>query len=113
MSYNSMKQKKKGEIPEDGLSRIQQHMEFMFGELMTRIEKLETRSDEGRSKRGREARKEESVAGNSADEAEDDLNRGGGFRTHRRERYENRSRKGHIWPHRDFEHRVILMIWEI
>jgi len=25
MSYNSMKQKKKGEIPEDGLSRIQQH----------------------------------------------------------------------------------------
>jgi uncharacterized Zn finger protein len=36
-------------------------MEFMFGELMTRIEKLETRSNGGRSRRGREARKEESV----------------------------------------------------
>jgi hypothetical protein len=80
-------------------------MKFMFSELMTRIEKLETRSDGGRSKRGREARKEESVAGNSADEAEDDLNRGGGFRTHMRERYENRSRRGHIRAHRDFEHR--------
>jgi hypothetical protein len=77
----------------------------MFGELMTRIEKLETRSDEGRSKRGREVRKEESVAGNSADEVEDDLNCGGGFRTHRGERYENLSRRGHIRPHRDFEHR--------
>jgi hypothetical protein len=35
----------------------------MFGELMTRIEKLKTRSDGGRSKKGREARKEESVTG--------------------------------------------------
>jgi hypothetical protein len=50
MSYNSVPQKN-GEIQEDGLSRIQQHMEFMFGELMTRIEKLETRSDGGHSKR--------------------------------------------------------------
>jgi hypothetical protein len=97
MSFNSVQQKK-GEIPEDGLSRIQQQMQFMFVELMTRIEKLETRSDGGRSKRGREARKEESVAGNSVDEAEDDLNRGGGFRTHRGERYENRSR-GDIFGH--------------
>jgi len=96
---------KNSEIQEDGLSRIQQQMEFMFGELMTRIEKLETRTDGGHSKRGREARKEESVAGNSADEVEDDLNRGGGFRTYRGERYENRSRRGHIQPHRDFEHR--------
>jgi hypothetical protein len=104
MSSNSVPQKK-GEILEDGLSRIQQQMEFMFGELMTRIEKLETRSDGGRSKRGREARKEESVAGNSTDEAEDDLNCGGGFRTYKRERYENRSRRGHIRPHRNFEHR--------
>jgi hypothetical protein len=72
---------------------------------MIRIEKLETRFDGGRSKRGREARKEESVAGNSAAEAEDDLNCGGGFRTHRGESYENRSRRGHIRPHRDFEHR--------
>jgi len=85
---------KKGEIPENGLSRIQQQMELMFGKLMTRIEKLETRSDGGRSKRGREARKEESVATNSTDEVEDDLNHGGGFRTHRGERYENRSRRG-------------------
>jgi hypothetical protein len=36
---------KNGEIQKDGLSRIQQQMEFMFGELMTRSEKLETRSD--------------------------------------------------------------------
>jgi len=78
-------------------------MEFMFGELMTMIEKLETRSDGGRSKRGREARKEESVAGNPANEVEDDLNYGGGFRTHRRERYENQSRREHIRPHRDFD----------
>ena len=97
MSSNSVPQKK-GEIPKDGLSRIQQQIKFMFGELMTRIEKLETRSNGGRSKRGREARKEESVAGNSVDEAEDDLNRGGGFRTHRGERYENRSR-GDIFGH--------------
>ena len=102
MSSNSVPQKN-GEIQEDGLSRIQQHMEFMFGELMTRIEKLETRSDGGRSKRGREVRKKESVAGNSADEVEDDLNHGGGFRTHRGERYENQPRRGHIRPHRDFD----------
>jgi hypothetical protein len=80
-------------------------MKFMFGVLMTRIEKLETRSDGGHSKTGREARKEESGAGNSADEAKDDLNRGGGFCTHRGERYENRSMRGHIRPHKDFEHR--------
>ena len=56
MSSNNVPQKK-GEIPEDGLSRIQQQMEFMFGELMTRIEKLETRSDGGCSKKDREAKK--------------------------------------------------------
>jgi len=95
MSSNSVPQKN-GEIQEDGLLRIQQQMEFMFGELMTKIEKLETRSDGGRSKRGREARKEESVVGNSTDAVENNLNRGGGFRTHRGERYENRSRRGHI-----------------
>jgi hypothetical protein len=80
-------------------------MKFMFGELMTRIQKLETRSDGRHSKKDREARKEESVAGNSTDKVEDDLNRGGGFCTHRGERYENRSRRGHIQPYRDFEHR--------
>jgi hypothetical protein len=32
-------------------------MKFMFGELMTRIEKLDTRSDGGRSKKDREAKK--------------------------------------------------------
>jgi hypothetical protein len=80
MSSNSVPQKK-GEILEDGFSRIQQQMKFMFGKLMTMIEKLETMSDGGRSKKGREARKEESVAGNSADEADDDLNRGSGFHT--------------------------------
>ena len=80
-------------------------MKFMFGELMTRIEKLETRSDGGHSKKGREVRKEESVAGNSADEVEDDLNHGGGFHTRRGERYENQPKRGHIQPHRDFEYR--------
>jgi len=77
----------------------------MFSELMTRIEKLETRFDGGCSKKGREVRKEESVAGNSADEAEDDLNHGSGFCTHRGKRYENRPRSEHIRPHRDFKHR--------
>jgi hypothetical protein len=57
-------------------------------------------------KKGREARKEESVAGNSADKADEDLNRGSGFRMHRGERYENRPRRGHIRPHRDFKYRV-------
>ena len=72
----------------------------MFGELMTRIEKLKTRSNEGRSKKGREARKEESVAGNSVDEAEDDLNCGSGFRTHRGESMRIGQRGdifSHIW----------------
>jgi hypothetical protein len=96
---------KKGEILEDGLARIQQQMKFMFGELMTRIEKLETRSNRGRSKKGREAKKEESVAGNSADEVDDDLNHGSGFRTHMRERCENHLRRGHIRPHRYFEYK--------
>jgi hypothetical protein len=72
---------------------------------MTRIEKLETRSDGRHSKRGREARKEVSVAGNFTDEVEDDLNRSGGFCTHRGERYKNRLRRGYIRPHRDFEYR--------
>jgi hypothetical protein len=56
-------------------------------------------------KKGREARKEESVAGNFIDKAEDDLNHGSGFRTHREERYENWPRRGHIQPFRDFEYR--------
>jgi hypothetical protein len=43
---------KNGEIQEDGLLRIQQQMKFMFSELMTRIEKLETRSDGRHNKRG-------------------------------------------------------------
>lgn len=80
-------------------------MKFMFGELMTRIEKLETRSDGGHSKKGRKARKKESVAGNSPDKVEDDLNCGSGFHTHRGERYENQPRRGHIQPHRDFEYK--------
>jgi hypothetical protein len=70
---------------------------------MTRIEKLETRSNGGHSKKGKEARKEESVAGNSTNEAEDDLNCGDGLCTHRGERYENRPRRRHIRPHKDFE----------
>jgi hypothetical protein len=80
-------------------------MKFMFGKLMTKIEKLETRSDGGRRKKGKETRKEESVVGNSPDEVNDDLNYGSGFRTHRGERYENQLKRGHIRPHRDFEYR--------
>jgi hypothetical protein len=88
-------------------------MEFMFGELMTRIEKLEIGSDGGYSKRGREARKKESVAGNSADEVEDDLNRGGGFRTLRGERM--RIGQGEdIFNHIGIlSTEGILIIWEI
>jgi len=77
-------------------------MKFMFGELMTRIEKLETMFDGGCSKKGKETRKEESVAGNSPDEVKDDLNCGSGFCTHRGEMYENQPKRGHIRPHRDF-----------
>jgi len=91
---------KKDEIPKDGLLRIQQQVEFMFSELMTRIEKLEIRSNGGHSKKGREAKKKESVAGNFENEDENDLNHGGGFHAHRGERYENRPRRGHIRPHR-------------
>ena len=75
----------------------------MFGELMSRIEKLETGSDGGHGKKSKKARKEESIAGNSTDEVEDDLNRGGWFRAHRGERYENRPKRGHIRPYKDFE----------
>jgi hypothetical protein len=39
------------------------------------------------------------------DETEDDLNRGSGFCTHKRERYENRPTRRHIRPHSDFEYR--------
>jgi hypothetical protein len=51
-----------------------------------------------------EARKEESVAGNFANEAEDDLKRGSGFRIYRGEWYENYLRRGRIRPHGDFEY---------
>ena len=88
-------------------------MKFMFRELMTRIEKLETRYDGGLNKKGREARKKENVARNSIDEADDDFNRGSGFRTHRGERYENRSRRGHIDHIGILSIEGILMIWEI
>jgi hypothetical protein len=43
MFSNNVPQKK-GEILKDRLSRILQQMEFMLGELMTRIEKFETRA---------------------------------------------------------------------
>ena len=59
----------------------------------------------GHSKKGREARKEESVAENSTNKAKDDLNCGGGFRTYKGERYENRLRREHTQPYRDFEYR--------
>ena len=59
----------------------------MFGELMTRIEKLETSSNGGRS---------------NTDKVEDDLNRGGGFCTHMGERYEN-------WPRRDISSHIGIL----
>jgi hypothetical protein len=50
--------KKKG-VLEDGLSKMQKQMEFMFGEMMSRFEdrfeKLETKVESGLGKKGREA----------------------------------------------------------
>ena len=60
-------------------------------------------SDEGCSKKGKEARKEESIVGNSINKVEDDLIHGSGFHTHRVERYEKRPMRGLIRPHRNFD----------
>jgi hypothetical protein len=99
--------KKRG-VPEDGLSKMKKHMEFMFGEMMSRFEdrfeKLETKVESGLGKKGKEARKKESVAGNSIEGAEDDFNHGSEFRTHRNDLYEARPRRGRIRPDRDFGH---------
>jgi hypothetical protein len=77
--------KKRG-VPEDGLSKMQKQMEFMFGEMMSRFEdrfeKLETKVESGLRKKGRETRKKESVAGNSTEGAKDDFNHGSEFCTH-------------------------------
>jgi len=37
MSYSSVSPKKRG-VQEDGLSKMQKHMEFMFGEMMSRFD---------------------------------------------------------------------------
>ena len=108
MSSNSVSPKKQG-VPEDGLSKMQKHMEFMFGEIMSRFEdrfeKLETNVKSGLGKIGREARKKESVVGNSIEGVEYDFNRGSEFRTFKNELYEARPRRGGIWPDRDYGHR--------
>jgi hypothetical protein len=84
-------------------------MEFMFGEMMINFEdmfeKLETKVESGLGKKGREARKEESVVGNSTEGAEDDFYYGSEFRTHRNELYDARPRRGRIQPDRDSRHR--------
>ena len=104
ISSSSVSSKKRG-VPEDGLSKMKKQMEFMFGEMMSRFEKLETKVESGLGKKGKEARKKESVAGNSIEGAEDDFNHGSEFRTHRNDLYEARPRRGRIRPDRDFGHR--------
>ena len=80
-------------------------MEFMFGEMMSRFEKLETKVESGLGKKGREARKKESVAGNSIEGAEDDFNRGSEFCIYRNDLYEARPMRGGIRPDMDSGHR--------
>ena len=77
----------------------------MFGEMMSRFEKLETKVESGLGKKSRETRKKESVAGNSTKGAEDDFNHGSEFHAHRNDLYEARPRRGRIRPDRDFGHR--------
>jgi hypothetical protein len=100
--------KKKG-VLENGLSKMQKQIEFMFGEMMSRFEdkfeKLETKVESGLGKKGREARKNESVAGNFTEGVEDDFNRGSEFRTYRNDLYEARPKRGRIRPDRDYGHR--------
>jgi DNA anti-recombination protein RmuC len=58
MSFSSVSPKKRV-VLEDGLSKMQKQMEFMFGEMMSRFEdrfeKLETKVESGLGKKGREA----------------------------------------------------------
>jgi hypothetical protein len=74
---------KKRKVLEDGLSKMQKQMEFMFGEMMSRFEdrfeKLETKVESGLGKKGREA-----LAGNSTKGAEYDFNHGSEFNHSRR-----------------------------
>jgi hypothetical protein len=108
MSSSSVSPKKRG-VSEDELSKMQKQMEFMFGEMMSRFEdrfeKLETKVESRLGKKSREARKKESVAGNSTEGAEDDFNRGSEFRTHRNDLDEARPRRARIQPDRDSGHR--------
>jgi hypothetical protein len=88
----------KKRVPEDGLSKMQKLMEFMFGEMLSRFEKLETKVES-------ELRKKESVTGNSIEGVEDDFNHGSEFHTHRNDLYKARPRRGRIRPDRDSGHR--------
>jgi hypothetical protein len=85
-------------------------MEFMFGEMMSRFEdrfeKLKTKVESGLRKKGREARKKESVAGNSREGAKDDFNHCSEFRTHRNDLYEVWPMRGKIRSDRDSGHRT-------
>ncbi|KAG6780194.1 hypothetical protein POTOM_013048 [Populus tomentosa] len=77
---------------------MQKQIEFMFGEMMSRFKdmlaKLETKVESGLGKKGREARKEESVVGNSIKGVEDDFYCGSEFCTHRNELEENKATAG-------------------
>jgi hypothetical protein len=88
-----------------GYLKCKKQMEFMFGEMMSRFEKLETKVESGLGKKSRETRKKASVAGNSTKGAEDDFNHGSEFHAHRNDLYEARPRRGRIRPDRDFGHR--------
>jgi hypothetical protein len=77
----------------------------MFGQMMSRFKKLKTKVESGLGKKGREARKKDSIVGNSTKGAEDDFNHGSEFRTHKNELYEARPRRGRIRLDRDYGHR--------
>jgi len=102
MSSNSVPQKK-DEILKDGLSRIQQQMEFMFGELMTKIEKIKNRSDGDVVKRVEKLGRRRVLLETLHIKSRMIFTVVVGS-VHIGEKYENRPRRGHIQPYRDFEY---------
>ena len=108
MSFSGMSPKKRG-VPKEGLSKMQKQMEFMFGEMMSRFEyrfeKLETKIESGLGKKGKEARKKESVARNSTEGAEDYFNHGNEFCTHRNDLYKAQPIRGRIRLDKDSGHK--------
>ena len=94
---------KRTKTSDKGIFEMCQQMEFMFGEMISRFEKLETRVESRLSKKGREIRKnsrkvvsspDESVIENSKKEAKDNVfNHSSGFCTHRNDLYKSQKNK--------------------